>query len=189
MSLKDKEKWDKKYRAEECLAGRAPCAWLVENEDFLPATGRALDLAMGEGRNALHAATLGFEVLGIDISHIGASRAQDTARKNQLPLKALVADLDSYPLPHNHFDLVLCFYFMERALFPSIMQSVRPGGWVMYETFTVDHLKYSGLKREWVLEPNELLNIFQEFRIVHYREQDKDEKAVASLLAQKPLVH
>ena len=59
MSLKDKEKWNSKYGGSECLAGRQPSSWLADNRSKLPGKGRALDLAMGEGRNALFAASLG----------------------------------------------------------------------------------------------------------------------------------
>ena len=54
-----------------------------------------------------------------------------------------------------------------------------------FETFTVDHLKHSDFKREWVLEHNELLNVFREYHILRYREMDRDEKAFASMVARK----
>jgi hypothetical protein len=56
---------------------------------------------------------------------------------------------------------------------------------MFYETFTVDYLKYSSFKREWVLEHNELLDAFSELRILHYREVDINNKAFASLIALK----
>lgn len=56
MSLKDKEKWNAKYDSSSCLAGREPSRWLVDHADQLAGKGKALDIAMGEGRNTLFAA-------------------------------------------------------------------------------------------------------------------------------------
>ena len=81
---------------------------------------------------------------------------------------------------------ILCFNFLERRLYPAIRNGLKPGGLIFYETFTVDYLKYSNFKKEWVLDYNELLREFSEFRILRYREVDSDEKAFASLVAFKP---
>ena len=59
------------------------------------------------------------------------------------------------------------------------------GGILFYETFNVDYLKYSSFKKEWVLEQNELLEAFNDFRILRYQEVDEEPKAFASLIAQK----
>ncbi len=70
-------------------------------------------------------------------------------------------------------------------MFPGIRQALKPGGLLFYETFTVDYLKYSRFKKEWVLEANELLQAFSDFRILRYQEVDENPKAFASLVAQK----
>lgn len=64
---------------------------------------------------------------------------------------------------------------------------MKPGGILVFETFTVDHLKYSSFKREWVLEKNELREAFSELNILDYQEVDEpeNETAYASLLARK----
>ncbi len=186
MSLKDKEKWDSKYSREEGLAEREPCDWLTENRSALPEKGRVLDLAMGEGRNAIFAASLGYDVLGVDISAIGVSHAESFANHQGVSLDTKVVDLDTWIPPENSFDLVICFYFLDRRLFPAIRDSLKAGGLIVFETFNRDHLKYSGLKPEWVLDHGELLKVFADFRILHYRETDDNEKGTASLLARKP---
>jgi len=144
-------------------------------------------LAMGEGRNALFLASLGYDVLGVDVSDVGVRRAEALALEQGLMLDARTADLETWPIPENAFNLVLCFYYLDRGLFSAIRKSIRPGGLVIFETFTLDYLKYSSFKREWVLEFNELLREFSGFRVLHYRETDDaaGEKAVASLVARK----
>ncbi len=186
MSLKDKEKWNKKYSAPDRAADREPCGWLSENAPSLPGKGEALEIAMGEGRNAVFAASLGYAVTGIDISEAGVKNALQWAQEKNVNLNAITADMDDYDLGKNNYDLILCFYFLDRRLFPKIKEALRPDGRLLYETFTADHLKYSGFKREWLLEPNELLKEFSEFQILNYRETDKDDKAFASLAARKP---
>ena len=96
-----------------------------------------------------------------------------------------MADLDNWKIEQNAFDLILCFNFLDRKIFPSIKSALKPGGLIFYETFTVDYLKYSSFKREWVLEHNELLDAFNELRILGYREVDTNDKAFASLIALK----
>jgi len=185
MSVKDKEKWDQKYRGREYITGKEPCEWLTANSDLLSGRGKALDIATGEGRNAVYAASLGYEVLGIDVSEVGLKKAQELAKEKNIKINTLITDLDDYQFEDNAFDLVLCFNFLERKLFPGIRRTLKRGGLIFYETFTVDYLKYSGFKREWVLEYNELLKEFQDFHILRYREVDRDEKAFASLVARK----
>ena len=96
-----------------------------------------------------------------------------------------LADLDNYKLEENSFDLILCFYFLNRSLFKEIERAVKPGGLVIFETFTIDHLKYCDFKKEWVLSPNELLKVFSDFSILRYQEVDRNEKGFASLIARK----
>ena len=187
MSLKDKEKWNAKYDSSTCLAGREPSRWLVDHADLLDGRGKALDIAMGEGRNTLFAASLGYEAWGVDISDIGISRAETLARENKLTIHTQIADLDHFKIDENAYDLITCFYFLDRRLFEGIQKGLKPGGILIYETFTVDYLKYSGFKREWVLEKNELREAFPGLSVLDYQEVDEpeNEAAYASLVARK----
>lgn len=187
MSLKDKEKWNAKYGSSTCLAGREPAPWLTDHAGLLSGQGVALDIAMGEGRNTLFAASLGYDILGVDISDVGIARAESLARENQLTIRTRVADLDHYSIEDDTYDLILCFYFLNRSLFEAIHKGLRTGGVLMFETFTVDYLQYSGFKREWVLEKNELLEAFPGLSVLDYREVDEpeNETAYASLVARK----
>ena len=185
MSLKDKEKWDIKYGVSEYITGREPCEWLNNNADYLNGKGLALDIASGEGRNAVFAAEKGYQTLAIDVSPIGLRKAHALAKTKGVTIETRVIDLDDWKFEQNVFDLVLCFNFLDRRIFSGIINTLKPGGLIFYETFTIDYLKYSNFKREWVLEHNELLNIFNNFRILRYREIDGDNKAFASLVALK----
>ncbi|PIQ98230.1 MAG: SAM-dependent methyltransferase [Nitrospinae bacterium CG11_big_fil_rev_8_21_14_0_20_56_8] len=190
MSQKDKEKWNQKYTGPDYISGRDPSEWLVLNRDLLAGGGRALDLAAGEGRNSIYAAERGYQVAALDISEVALAKAERLANEKNIKISTVIADLDSISFETDAYDLILCFNFLDRNLFPSIRNALRPGGLLFYETFTMDYLKYSSFKKEWVLEPNELLRAFAGFRILRYREVDRpeEEKAFASLVARKECV-
>jgi len=167
---------------------RAPARLLVEHLAILP-RGKALDLAMGFGRNALYLAEHGFEVEGIDIEERCVRHCLDEARRRGLALRAWVADLERHRLAAETYDLVICFYYLERALIAQIKKALRAGGVVLFETFLVDqHLRYGKPRhRQYCLERNELLHLFDDFRVLYYREGWRSaDRATASIVARKP---
>lgn len=186
MSSKDREKWNKKYASSEHKADRTPSKWLKENAGLLTGKGKALDIAMGEGRNAIFLAGLGYDVLGIDISEAAVRNAMAFAKKKKLKIEAIAADLDSYQFGESQFNLVLCFNFLDRRLFSEIRNTLLPGGLLFYETFNIDHLKHNNFKKEWVLDHNELLREFESFRIIKYQEVERNHSALTYLIAEKP---
>jgi SAM-dependent methyltransferase len=185
MSLKDKEKWDHKYETPEYITSKEPAKLLKIHSDMLNGKGSALDIASGEGRNAVFAAEKGYETLAVDISINGLEKAHALADEKGVTIETCVVDLDNWKIKQNAFDLILCFNFLDRQIFPAIKNALKSGGLIFYETFTIDYLKHSSFKREWVLEHNELLDAFSELRILYYREVDINNKAFASLIALK----
>ena len=185
MSLKDKAKWNNKYGGPEYITGKEPVEWLKGNSDMLTGSGSALDIASGEGRNAIFLAEKGYKTLAVDISANGLKKAHALADEKGVAIETCLADLDSWEIEQNAYDLILCFNFLDRRIFPAIKNALKSGGLIFYETFTVDYLKHSSFKREWVLEHNELLDAFSELRILRYREVDTNNKAFASLIALK----
>jgi tellurite methyltransferase len=164
-----------------------PSQFLVDNLDLLP-VGKALDIAMGAGRNALFLAAHGFTVEGVDYSADSVNQALKIAHEKGLPLVAFVADLEAgYQIQSDIYDLIICFNYLQRSLFPGIKAGLKIGGLVVYETFTVDQVMFGRPRNpEFLLKHNELLDIFRDFRTLFYREEIVDNrKAVASLIAQK----
>ena len=125
MSLKDKEKWNAKYDSGTRVGGAgAQSGGWRDHADLLDGRGKALDIAMGEGRNTLFAASLGYEAWGVDISEIGISRAESLARENKLTIHTQVADLDDFKIDESTYDLIICFYFLDRRLFEGIRKGI-----------------------------------------------------------------
>ena len=164
-----------------------PALFLVENIMLLP-KGRALDVAMGSGANAIFLAKMGFDVEGIDISPEAVSLALESAEKAGVTIKAKIADLESdYMIERSAYDVIVCFHYLQRSLIPRIKEGLRNGGMVVYETFIVDQAQFGKPRNpDYLLKHNELLDMFREFRCLRYREGIiPGPKAIASIVVEK----
>ena len=180
----DQTRWDQYYNMEEFLYGTEPIPFLKDNISLLP-KNKALDLAMGEGRNGVYLATQGFDVLGLDISPIGLNKAQQLAKHFNTTIQTRVVDLENYQLEKNSYDVIICTYYLQRDLFNQIKASLKPGGMVLIETFNSDYLKYSRFPKKYLLKHNELLEIFKDFKVIRYQIYDDGKEAFSSIIAQK----
>lgn len=187
-SEQDRLFWNKRYDTETYILGKEPVEFLKEHINILP-RGKALDIAMGEGRNAVFFAKNGFEVDGCDVSDIAVKKTLKLAKENNVRVNAFVADLEIYKLPKNAYDVVACFYYLQRSLIPQIKEALKPGGMVIYETYTIENWErgFEGPKnKDYLLKTNELLDLFKDLTIIYYRELVLDDKkAIASLIARK----
>jgi len=187
----DQRRWDKKFGREEFALGKEPNPFLKKHIHLLP-RGKALDIATGEGRNAVFLAQHGFEVDAIDISEMGLRKARKLAREKGVSVNTFPVDLDEYQIEKERYDLITNFYFLKRRLIPRIKKGLKKGGRVIFETYILEHrkLRTGGPKQaKYFLKPNELLRLFRDFRILFYREgifkEGRRRKAVASLIAEK----
>lgn len=182
--------WDERYRQGDPL-GRKPASLLVKNRRLLPSRGRALDMAMGTGRNALYLASLGFEVMGIDISPVAVERCRQEAERQGLKVTPILADLESYRLPKEDYDLIINFYYLDRSLSARLVEALKPGGVLVFETFTLDQLAFGWgpTNPDWLLRPGELQAMFPRLETLLYREgvfdSERGKKAIASLIGLK----
>jgi SAM-dependent methyltransferase len=105
-----REDWDQRYAEVESLWSAKPNRFLVAEVAELP-PGRALDLACGEGQNAIWLATLGWDVIGVDFSEVAIAKARARADRDGVDVDFLCADLLTYEPAASSFDLVLLLYF------------------------------------------------------------------------------
>jgi 2-polyprenyl-3-methyl-5-hydroxy-6-metoxy-1,4-benzoquinol methylase len=186
MSIEDRLRWDAKY-AEKTLSDRLePDDWLIETVSaFSP--GRALDLACGMGQNSLWLARQGWQVDAVDISPAGLELASRLAASHGARVHWIAADLDSFTPEPKVYDLVLVFRFLERTRLPGKIESaLRPGGWLLYETFTTAQLSRPESRMRnpaFALLPGELPRLFPSLRIISYTECDLPDRSVARLAA------
>jgi SAM-dependent methyltransferase len=127
-----REDWDRRYADVENLWSANPNRFLVaEVEPLTP--GRALDLACGEGQNAIWLATRGWDVAGVDFSEIAIAKAQARAEREGVAVEFAVADLLEYEPEARAYDLVLLLYLhlapLERRLvLERASAALAPGG-------------------------------------------------------------
>jgi len=198
MSRQERAAWDERFRAgDHASEDHDPFLEQLDEyrEALLPAPKaeapkalRAIDLACGAGRNAVYLAERGWDVTACDVSLEGLRAAQALARKRGVGLRLFCQDLETAQLPAAHFDLVVSFFYLQRDLFPQIQAAIRPGGFVVFKTYTTDQLRFPGRPRHptHMLRPQELLAAFQDFRVLIYQETLQG-RGVAQLIARKPL--
>jgi 2-polyprenyl-3-methyl-5-hydroxy-6-metoxy-1,4-benzoquinol methylase len=104
-----REDWDARYSTVENLWSAKPNRFLVAEVGELQ-PGRALDLACGEGQNAIWLASLGWDVLGVDYSQVAVEKAQQRAERDGVAADFICADLVEYEPERDAFDLVLVLY-------------------------------------------------------------------------------
>jgi len=199
-------KWEERFRRPGYWAGPEPAPFLREILPLLGKPGTALELAMGEGRNAVFLAEQGWRVTGVELTEAGLAKAEalaserkvrtwrgEAAGNSSLSLQApsagvllLQGDISTCAIPACPWDLLLVVNFLIRDALPAIRQALRPGSLLAYETYTVHQLRFDGgpRSREFLLEPGELRAAFADLDILIYREWTAG-KGVASLLAQK----
>lgn len=169
-----REKWDRIYRSRGGEVPPEPAQVLAENTHLLPAAGGALDLAAGLGGNALYLARRGLETHAWDISTEAMTRLEALAASLALPVRTEVRDVIRCPPPPETFDVVVVSRFLERSLTPFLIQALKPGGLLFYQTYTLDKDPGVGPSDPaYLLLSNELLDLFRELRLLVYREEGR----------------
>jgi tellurite methyltransferase len=157
-----------------------PQPWLLAHQSRLPPAGRALDLAMGLGASAGWLIQQGWRVVGVDISEIAAR----CAKARWPALQAIVADLSHFSLPAAGFDLILDFYYLDRALWPAARSALRPGGLFIFETFVQPPHGPPPINTAYLLQPGELRAAFADWNILDEHEGEREGRWVAGMVAQ-----
>ena len=140
MDDQPKNRWDTRYDQEHYYYGEEPNAFLASQLSALP-PGRALFLAEGEGRNAVHAAGLGHRVLAVDSSEVGRRKALELAARLKVTLEYRCADIMADPWSEQTWDLVvLCFAHLPpedaEILHARVAASLAPGGCLLLNSFS-----------------------------------------------------
>jgi SAM-dependent methyltransferase len=127
--------------------------------------GRALDVAMGQGRNAVYLATQGWEVTGFDVSAIGIRAAEQLANSRSVRIAAIHSSDTDFDFGKERWDLIALIYAIEKRSVYRIRSALKPGGLVVIEA---GHKSASGAPFEY--DSDELLAIFKGFRTIRYEE-------------------
>ncbi len=162
------EYWNQRYL--EGWSGE-PTAFLLSIADLLPTSGRALDVAGGNGRNALWLGERGLETAVVDVSDEALGIALSSAADRGVDLTCLHADLRSGSLPAGPWDLILCSHYLQRDLFPLMVGSLAEGGVLACAIATVRNLeRHPRPPREFVLDEEELPSLVGDLTVIRYDE-------------------
>lgn len=207
--MDERSKWERRYQQaeDEPFYGRDPSPFLVRSLPLLPAGGDCLDVAGGEGRNALFLAERGWRVTVLDVALAGVVRARRGALERGQSLRVLAGDVKLWPLrtPPAGWDLILVINYHSRELIANAPSLLRPGGALLVEGFAQEQLgRSSGGPQDPDLlwRPNELLQWAtglgegrEALRVVWYEDRllagddtprHRGEKWVVRLVARRP---
>lgn len=172
MSLKDKEKWDKKYlNTPKLLEKRKPSQKLVEFSKYFSGKN-ALDFACGNGRNSLYLAELGFNVDAFDISEVALENLDEN---NIETINTKQIDLENFQ-PTKKYDLIVKCNYLDRKAISKLTKNLNQNGIMLIETYMhhESNTKPSS-NPDFLLKANELKSFFNdEFELIEYDEFDNE---------------
>jgi 2-polyprenyl-3-methyl-5-hydroxy-6-metoxy-1,4-benzoquinol methylase len=156
-------RWNKRYAAEVFAYGETPNSYLAQELPKLP-FGRILFPAEGEGRNAIYAATLGWQVSAFDLSEEGKKKAAILAEKHQITIDYQVGEFNTLNYLPQQFDAIALIYAHFSAATKSNYHKklngyLRPGGTIIFEAFSKKHLQFNSVNPE-VGGPKEMEMLF-----------------------------
>jgi len=137
--------WDERYDGEDYVFGQEPNVWMAANEDLFAPGMNVLLPGDGEGRNGVWLAERGLHVTTVDASPVGVEKARKLAAARGVEIDIQIADLRDWDAPEGEFDLlVLAFLHVgpgdRSELHRKLAQTLKPGGLLLLEGFTPDHL-------------------------------------------------
>ena len=154
--------------------------------------GPVLDLACGGGHNGIYLAAEGLSVVCCDRSQEALERTRELAKEHQVTVNLWQAELETEganPLPVDFYGGLLVFRYLHRSLIPHIRESLKVGGVLMYETFTVEQPRFGRPKNpDFLLKKGELLGWFEDWEVIDFFEgiREGPQRAVAQIVCRKP---
>jgi SAM-dependent methyltransferase len=164
--------WDPAYLEHNPGFNVEPNAFLVEVVKNLK-LGEALDVGMGQGRNALFLAKQGWSVTGFDVSEAGVAQAREQAKKSGLALNCLVQSSEEFHWGKDRWDLIVVAYFPQlRSSLPKLLESLRPGGIVVIEAYHKEAAldRPPGPGAGVTFDSNELIKLLASLRVLKYED-------------------
>jgi 2-polyprenyl-3-methyl-5-hydroxy-6-metoxy-1,4-benzoquinol methylase len=182
--------WDQKYEQDMVSLTKPDPFFLSAYGEFVsdsyPNAGAVLDLAGGIGRHALWLADKRWRVSVVDISKVAISRLRQEALQMNLALDLFALEAAEYKFELAQFDLIVLFYHFDRTLYPRIVSTLKPGGFLISKISlrwdsdeTAVPISTDSLKR------NEILVLVPELIVMHHRERPVGDRGVVEFVARK----
>ena len=126
----------------------------------------ALDLACGRGRNSLLLASYGFNVTSVDINSEYLKYFSNNKVKK---IEKDIEKTDNWPLSNNGFDIIVVTNFLNRSIFPLIINSINPCGFLIYETFSIGQEQIGKpSNKNYLLQEKELTHLCNDLSLIKY---------------------
>lgn len=169
MDKKKQKKWNQRYLKRDTPPG-SPEPFLINHLDLLK-PGSILDLACGDGRNAIYLSQKNFSVTGVDFAQEGLKRLEESAKNHQLRIPLLCLDLEQAGALvelESYDNILVNHYKPAEHIWPQIETLLKPEGILLVCTFNIKHAELNGFSRKFCLEENELVNIFEKLKLLHH---------------------
>lgn len=168
-----KEFWDSRYAEKEFAYGEQPNSYFKQELEKLT-PGKLMLPAEGEGRNAVFAAKLGWDVQAVDLSEKGKEKALRLAAKNNVSIKYIVCNLVDYLYIKDEYDAVVLIFAhfpseIRKVIHKKLTESLKSGGILLMEAFSKKQIaqESGGPKSiEMLYDIDELLLDFEDFEIL-----------------------
>ncbi len=162
-------RWDEAFQVSTAI-NREPNRLLVDAVRAIK-PGRALDVGMGQGRNAIYLASAGWDVTGFDVSSEGLRLARADAKARGVKINTVYSADTDFDFGHRDWDLIAFLYVGTREFVDRAFAGLKPGGLVVAEAFgNASDPSRAGDPVTWA--PGEMRKLFERvgFQIVQYAE-------------------
>ena len=195
--------WNPRFAGEQYAYGSAPNDFLKAQASRLAAGSRVLSLGEGEGRNAIHLASLGHAVTAVDAAHTGLIKLLQRAARESLTVTATLADLADYAIAPAHWHAIVSIFChlpppLRRQVLRDTVRGLAPGGLFILEGYTPRQLAFgTGGPKDvsLLLEPDTIRAELDGLELLHFAEVQREVvegslhtgmAAVLQVVARKP---
>ncbi|QQK76681.1 class I SAM-dependent methyltransferase [Salicibibacter cibarius] len=171
-----KEHWDNSFSDKDYVYGKSENAFIHDKSSIIPDHSKVGCFAEGEGRNAVYLAKLGHDVTTYDQSTFGLEKTETLASESNVDVKTVQVDLTQEKVNNHQFDAaIMVFGHVPKKdqpfLMESMIDSVKPGGYVIFEVYSKDQLKYQTggpPSLDMLYDPAEILSWIKNNKCIHF---------------------
>lgn len=174
--------WQKRFEQDSYYYGTKANDFLQQNAQRIPKRGRVLSIGEGEGRNAVFLASLGYEVTALDIAESGLEKVRQLAKRHDVQVKTIHADLNNYDFSQQQWDGVISIFChlpprLRREVHQNIAKALAPNGVFLLEAYTPNQLQYDtgGPKQpHYLYHLKDLAEDFNHLNIIRLEEIERE---------------